>query len=57
MKRLAIALGLALVLTLGSADRADAQVIYNYGVNPYNGTVRSNYSVVTPFSAQSSTTA
>jgi hypothetical protein len=54
MKRLTIAFGLALILTLGSASRADAQVIYNYGVNPYSGTVRSNYSVVTPFSAQSS---
>ena len=55
MKRLTIAFGLALVLAVGSAGRADAQVMYGYGVNPYNGTVRSNYSVVTPFSTATRT--
>jgi len=53
MKRFAIPAVLALVLALGSASRSDAQVMYGYGVNPYSGTVRSNYSVVTPYSAQS----
>lgn len=54
MNRILIAAGLALILTLGSADRADAQVMYGYGVNPYSGTVRSNYTAVTPYAAQSS---
>jgi hypothetical protein len=55
MKRFAIAAGLALVLAIGSASRADAQVVYGYGVTP-TGTVRSNYTVVTPYSAQSAAT-
>lgn len=56
MKRFAIAAGLAVVLAFGSAGKADAQVMYGYGTNPYTGTMRSNYAVVTPFSAQSSST-
>lgn len=56
MKRMALAAALAAVLTIGFADRASAQGFYQYGttrINPYNGTVMNNRTVVTPFSAQS----
>ncbi len=53
MKRFAIAASLALVLGLTTATSAHAQFNYGYRVNPYSGTVRSNYSLVTPFSTQS----
>jgi hypothetical protein len=56
MKRFAIAAALALGLTVGFADKADAQVVYGYNtVNPYNGTVVTNRTVITPFAAQSGT--
>jgi hypothetical protein len=56
MKRFLIAAALAAVASLALADRASAQVVYGYntGVNPYNGTMTYNRTVITPFSAQQS---
>ena len=40
-------------LALGAADTASAQVVYGYNtVNPYNGTVVQNRTVMTPWVAQ-----
>lgn len=54
MKRFSFTIALALLLTIGFADRASAQIVYGYNtVNPYNGTVMMNRTVVTPFAVQS----
>lgn len=57
MRRFVIVAALAAVLALGFADRAGAQVVYgynSYGYNPYNGNMRYNRTLVTPYSAQQS---